>query len=57
MTRVDLATFGARGLADAEERAAEYKCQLEGIVHARLKARFLEHIATFDPVARRLMVK
>ena len=57
MTQVDLGAFGARGLIDAKARALEYKQQLEGIGNARLKVRFLDHIATFDPVARRLMGK
>ena len=55
MTQVDLGAFGAHGLTDAKARALEYRRQLEGIVNARLRAKFLDHIRMFDPVAGRLM--
>ena len=57
MTRVDLATFGARGLADAAQRAREYRRQLDEIVSPRLRRRFLNEIVDRDPVAKRLMGK
>jgi len=53
--QVDLGAFGAHGMADAEARAREYRLQLNGIENGRLRSRFLEYIAQFDPVARRLM--
>lgn len=55
MSQVDLATFGARGLATAQERAREYKRQLDEIVSPRLRRRFLNEIAEFDMAAKRLM--
>jgi hypothetical protein len=57
MTRVDLATFGVRGLFNAQERAVEYQKQLDEIVSPRLRRRFLEEILDRDPVAKRLMAK
>jgi hypothetical protein len=57
MTRVDLATFGVRGLFNAQERAVEYQKQLDEIVSPRLRRRFLEDILDRDPVAKRLMAK
>ena len=55
MPQVDLGTFVARGLTDAKARALEYQRQLEEIVSARLRARFLEEISVNDPIAGRLM--
>lgn len=55
MPQVDLGAFGARGLTDAQARAREYRRQLEEIVSARLRARFLEEISVNDPVAGQLM--
>ena len=57
MSQVDLGAFGARGLADAQQRAAEYKRQLDEIVSPRLRRRFLNEILDRDPVAKRLMGK
>lgn len=47
--------FGIRGMANARERALEYKRQLEGIVSPRLRRRFLNEIAEYDMAAKRLM--
>jgi hypothetical protein len=55
VSQVDLAAFGARGLADAQARALEYRRQLDEIVSARLRRRFLDEILDRDPVAKRLM--
>jgi uncharacterized protein with GYD domain len=57
MSQVDLGAFGARGLADAQQRAAEYKRQLDEIVSPRLRRRFLNDIAEYDMAAKRLMGK
>jgi hypothetical protein len=51
----DLSAFGARGLLSAHERAAEYQRQLDEIVTARLRARFLHEIVDQDLAAKRLM--
>ena len=55
MTQGTLAMFGARGLADAQQRALEYTRQLSEISSARLRARFLHEIVEQDPAAKRLM--
>jgi hypothetical protein len=55
MTQADLSTFGARGLADAKQRALEYRRQLDEIVSPRLRRRFLNEIVDRDPTAKRLM--
>jgi len=55
MSQGTLAMFGARGLLAAHERAAEYQRQIDEIVSARLRARFLREIVDRDPAAKRLM--
>jgi hypothetical protein len=55
MTQGDLSMFGIRGLANAQERALEYRRQLEDIVSPRLRRRFLNEIAEYDMAAKRLM--
>jgi hypothetical protein len=47
--------FGARGLADAQQRALEYAQQLSEISSARLRARFLREVVDQDLAAKRLM--
>jgi hypothetical protein len=51
----NLSMFGVRGMANAQERALEYKKQLEEIVSPRLRRRLLNDIAEFDMAAKRLM--
>lgn len=55
MTQRDLGAFGARGLANAEERARVYEQQLKEIHAGKLRRRFLNDLAEFDMAAKRLM--
>jgi len=55
MSQADLSTFGARGLLDAQQRAAEYKRQLDEIVSPRLRRRFLNEVVDKDPAAKRAL--
>jgi uncharacterized protein with GYD domain len=57
MSQGNLSMFGVRGLADAQQRAAEYRRQLDEIVSPRLRRRFLNDIAEYDMAAKRLMGK
>lgn len=52
MSQVDLGAFGARGMADARQRALEYQRQLGEIVSPRLRRRFLNEIVDRDPLPR-----
>ena len=55
MSQGDLAMWGARGLQDAQTRAAEYKQQLAEIASVRLRKQFLNMISATDPEAVRIM--
>ena len=55
MTQGTLTMFGARGLADAQQRALVYAQQLDEISNARLRARFLREVVDQDLAAKRLM--